>query len=119
VTLAGSAAALIGVGPQEAYELLLTWGFTFYAIAYLALFAIPFLSPKERGLRPGLWLRISAVSGLLMTLLFVVLSIFPIIDVESSWAYSLKIAGVVLGANLLGGMIYRAGRRKSAFPESI
>jgi len=112
VTLAGSAVALIGVGPQEAYELLLTWAFTFYAIAYLALFAIPFLSPKERGLRPGLWLRIAAVSGFLMTLLYVVLSIFPIIDVESSWKYSLKITIVVLGANGLGCAIYRTGARR-------
>jgi len=112
VTLAGSVVALIGVGPQEAYELLLTWAFTFYAIAYLALFAIPFLSPKERGLRPALWLRIAAVSGFLMTLLYVVLSIFPIIDVESSWKYSLKITIVVLGANGLGCAIYRTGARR-------
>lgn len=114
VTMAGSAAALIGVGPQEAYELLLTWSFTFYAVAYLALFAIPFLSPKDRGLRPRLWLRLAAVSGFLMTLLYIVLSIFPVIDVESSWGYSLKIAGVVLGANLLGWTIYRAGRKRRA-----
>jgi len=80
-TLAGSVVALIGVGPQEAYELLLTWSFTFYAIAYLALFAIPFLSPRDRGLRPRWWLRLAAVSGFLMTLLYVVLSIFPIVDV--------------------------------------
>ncbi len=112
VTLAGSIAALIGVGPQEAYEILLTWSFTFYAVAYLALFAIPFLSPKERGLRPGLWLRGAAVSGFLMTLLYVVLSIFPIIGVESSWKYSLKIAAVVLGANVLGWTLYRAGSRR-------
>ncbi len=110
LTLAGSAAALIGVGPQEAYELLLTWAFTFYAIAYLALFAIPLWSPKNRGLRPRLWLRVAAVSGFLMTLLYVVLSIFPIIDVENPRAYFLKIAGVVLGANLLGSAIYRTGR---------
>jgi amino acid transporter len=112
VTLTGSVVALIGVGPQEAYELLLTWAFTFYAIAYLALFAIAFLSPKERGLRPRLWLRAAAVSGFLMTLLYVVLSIFPIVDVESSRGYSLKIVTVVVGANLLGWAIYRAGRRK-------
>ncbi len=112
VTLAGSVAALIGVGPQEAYELLLTWGFTFYAIAYLALFAIPFLSAKERGLRPGLWLRAAAVSGFLMTALYVALSIFPIVDVQSSWGYSMKIAAVVVGANILGWLIYRAGRQR-------
>ena len=80
VTMAGGAIALIGVGPQEAYELLLTWAFTFYAAAYLALFAIPFLSPKDRGLRPGWGLRIASVSGFLMTLLYVALSIFPVID---------------------------------------
>ena len=101
-TLMVAAAALIGVGPQEAYELLLTWSFTFYGIAYLALFAIPLFSPQERGLRPPLWIRLAAASGLLVTLLFVALSIFPIIDVDNSWRYSLKIAGVVSGANLLG-----------------
>jgi glutamate:GABA antiporter len=112
LTLAGSVVALIGVGPQEAYELLLTWAFTFYAIAYLAMFAIPFLSPKARGLRPQWWLQVAALSGFLMTLLYVVLSIFPIVDVESSRGYSLKIAGVVLGANVLGWAIYGAGQRK-------
>jgi hypothetical protein len=53
------------------------------------------------------------VSGFLVTLLFVVLSIFPVIRVESQSRYSLKIAGVVLGANLLGWMIYRAGQRRT------
>jgi len=113
-TLAASIAALIGAGPQEAYELLLTWGFTFYALAYLAMFAIPFLSPKEHGLRPGFWLRLAAVSGFLMTMLYVVLSVFPIIDVENSSHYPVKIVAVVLGANVLGWMIYRAGQRNRA-----
>ncbi len=112
-TLAASIAALIGVGEQEAYELLLTWGFTFYGIAYLALFAIPLLAPKASGIRPRLGLRAAAASGFLVTLLFVVLSIFPVIRVESQSRYSLKIAGVVLGANLLGWMIYRAGQRRT------
>jgi amino acid transporter len=111
-TLAAGIAALIGVGEQEAYELLLTWGFTFYGIAYLALFAIPLLAPKASGIRPRLALRVAAASGFLVTLLFVTLSIFPIIHVESASRYSLKIAGVVLGANLLGLMIYRAGQGK-------
>ncbi len=34
--MTASAAVLIGVGHQEAFELLQIWGFTFYAIAYLA-----------------------------------------------------------------------------------
>jgi glutamate:GABA antiporter len=111
-TLIVALVALIGAGQQESYELLLTWSFTFYGIAYLALFAIPIFSPKARGLRPPLWIRVAAAAGLLVTLLFVVLSIFPVIDVDSSWRYSLKIAGVVLGANLMGWMVYRTGQRK-------
>ena len=113
-TLVVALAALIGVGHQESFELLLTWSFTFYGIAYIALFAIPIFSRKERGLRPRLWVRLAAASGLLVTLLFVALSIFPVIDVDSSWRYSLKIAAVVIGANLLGWMTYRAGQRKSS-----
>jgi amino acid transporter len=111
-TLMVAVAALVGVGPDESYELLLTWSFTFYGVAYFALFAIPIFSPRSRGLRPRLWVRIAAASGLLVTLLFVALSIVPIIDVDSSWHYSLKIAGVVLGANLLGWIIYHAGQQK-------
>ena len=111
-TLVVALAALAGVRQQESYELLLTWSFTFYGIAYLALFAIPIFSRKERGLRPRIWIRCAASSGFLVTMLFVVLSIFPIVDVESSLRYSLKIAAVVVGANLIGWMIYRAGQGK-------
>jgi amino acid transporter len=111
-TLAASVAALIGVGEQEAYELLLTWGFTFYGLAYLALFAIPLLAPKARGIRPGISLRVAAASGFLVTLLFVLLSIFPVIEVESQSRYSIKIAAVVLGADLLGWIIYRTSQQK-------
>ena len=111
-TLAVGLGASVGVGHQEAFELLITWSFTFYGLAYLALFAIPLLSPRERGLRPRLWLRFAALSGFLTTLLFVVLSVFPVIALESPWRYSLKIASVVIGANALAWVIYRAGRRK-------
>ncbi len=113
-TLVVALLALIGVGHEESYELLLTWSFTFYGIAYLALFAIPIFSRKERGLRPTGWVRLAAVSGLLVTLLFVLLSVFPIIDVGSSWRYSLKIAGVVLGANALGWIVFQTGAKKSS-----
>ena len=113
-TLVVAIASLIGAGHEESFELLLTWSFTFYGIAYLALFAIPVLARKERGLRASLGVRVAAISGFLVTLLFVVLSVFPIISVGSAGRYSLKIAGVVLGANVLGYIIYRANPRESA-----
>ena len=108
--------ALIGVGAAEAYELLLTWSFTFYGFAYLAMFAIPLVARKDSGLRPKLWLRLAAVSGFLVTLLFVLLSVFPIIHVESQSAYSIKTVAVVVGANAIGLLIYHAGLRKGSRP---
>lgn len=112
VALAAAVGALIGVGAEEAYELLLTWSFTFYGLAYVAMFAIPLLARKERGLRPRWWLRVASASGLLVTLLFVALAVLPIITVRSHWMYSLKTIGVVAGANALGFLVYRAGSRR-------
>lgn len=113
-TFSVALAAMIGVGQQESYELLLTWSFTFYGLAYLAMFAIPVISRRQKGLRPKMWVRIAAVLGFLTTLLFVVLSVFPIIKVETSSHYPAKIAGVVVGANLIGWMIYRVGQARAA-----
>ena len=107
-TLVVAAAALVGVGHEESFELLLTWSFTFYGIAYLALFAIPILAREEGGLRASVGVRMAAASGFLVTLLFVVLSAFPIISVGNSWKYSAKIAAVVVGANVIGYVIFRA-----------
>jgi glutamate:GABA antiporter len=114
VALAASVAVLVGAGNQESFTLLQTWAWTFYGLAYLVKFAIPLFSKKERGLRPGRWLQFAAASGFLVTLLFVVLSVLPVIPVASMWKYSLKVILVVLGANVLGWMIYRAGQRKMA-----
>jgi amino acid transporter len=112
VALAASTAVLIGARNQEAFTLLQIWAWTFYGLAYLALFAIPLFAPKEKGIRPGLWLRAGAATAFGVTLLFVLLSVLPVVPVSSVWKYSLKIASVVAGANLLGWMIYRAGQRK-------
>ena len=112
IALAASTAVLIGAGNQEAFVLLQIWSWTFYGLAYVALFAIPLFAPKQKGIRPGAWLRLGAACGFLVMLLFISLSVFPIIDVESKWIYSFKIVVVVIGANLVGWAIYRAGQRK-------
>jgi glutamate:GABA antiporter len=112
VALAASLAVLIGAGSQESFVLLQIWAWTFYGLAYLAKFAIPLFSAKEKGLRPGLALRIGAASGSLVTLLFVALAVLPVIPVASKVGYFLKVSLVVVGGNFLGWMIYRAGHQK-------
>ena len=112
VAVAASIAVLIGAGNQESFVLLQTWAWTFYGLAYLVKFAIPLFSAQEKRLRPGPWLRLGAAFGFLVTLLFVVLSVQPVIPVASKAGYAVKVAGVVAVANILGWMIYRAGQRK-------
>lgn len=104
--MAAAVAVLVGVGEQEAFELLLVVAFAFYATAYLALFAIPLLAGDKVGFRAGWWLRVAAACGLAMTLLYLALSVFPIVDVQSSWEYSAKTAGGIIGANLAGVAVY-------------
>lgn len=111
VAIVAGAAALFGAGVEEAYELLLTWSFAFYGVAYLAMFAIPLLARKDSGLRPGIWLRMAAASGLLVTLLFLALSVFPIVEVRNNGWYELKTIVVIVGMNLLGVITYRIRKR--------
>ncbi len=113
VALAASVAVLVGAGNQESFTVLQTWAWTFYGLAYLAMFAIPLFSAKEKGLRPGRWLQLGSASGFSVTLLFVMLSILPVISVASVWKYSLKIVLVVVAANCLGWIIYQVGQRKN------
>jgi amino acid transporter len=113
ITFAASTGVLLGVGDQEAFELLQIWGFTFYAIAYIALFAIPMFSRKDRSLRGPLWMRILATFALLLTVLFVVLSVSPIIPVASQSAYTLKTIAVLAIANAGGLLFYFFRPRRS------
>jgi glutamate:GABA antiporter len=101
VTLAFSVAGLIGVGKQEAFQLLWNASAIFYALTYLVMFAIPIA-----GVPSPLWLKLAAASGFLMTLAFVVLSILPIVQVESHLSFALKISAVVVLTNLAGAAIY-------------
>jgi amino acid transporter len=74
-----SLVSLIGVGQAEAFQLLFNAGGIFYALTYVVMFALPLFGLRDVTPRPSPWLRLASVSGLLMTLLYIVLSVFPII----------------------------------------
>jgi glutamate:GABA antiporter len=110
VTFAFSLAGLIGVGKQEAFQLLWNASAIFYALTYLVMFAIPVAGLRGVEPRPPWWLKAAAVSGFLMTLLFVTLSIIPIIQVTSRFAFALKITALVVVTNVIGLVIFRRSR---------
>jgi glutamate:GABA antiporter len=102
--------ANVGVGSQEAFQLLNSGSGISYALTYLVMFAIPLAAPGEK---PSWRIRAAAASGFLMTLLYVVLSVFPIIEVKDVASFTMKISAVVVGSNLLGALLFwRAQSRR-------
>ena len=77
------------------------------------MFAIPLIGLRGTGQRPPLWLKLVSASGLLMTLLFISLSVVPIVQVESRLAFALKIGGLIVVTNILGLVIYLVMRKKT------
>ena len=114
ITIAFSLAGQAGVGVQEAFQLLDNAAGILYALTYLGLFAIPLFGAANLERRPPLWLRVASASGFGVTLLYSILSVFPIIDVPSWRMFALKIITVILLANLVGVGIYLGSRRASA-----
>lgn len=112
VTLVLGLLSLTGVRAQEAFQLLDNAGGVFYALTYLALFAIPLFGMKAIGVRAPWWLKIACASGFIVTLIYIRFSIAPITDVESPLSFALKIAGTVVLANVVGVTIYVLGKRK-------
>jgi amino acid transporter len=106
-TLTCSLVGMTGVARQEAYQLFNNASGIFYALTYLAMFALPFALKDV-----SLGVRIASASGFLMTLLYVVLSIFPIVDVGSRALFTAKICTVIVLGNLVGIAIFELARRR-------
>ena len=104
--------SIIGVGQQEAYQLLQNASGILYALTYVVMFAIPLIGLRGITPRPPVWVKIVSASGLLMTLLYVALSVFPIINVESWLAFTLKIVAVIVIANVIGTAIFLFAKNK-------
>jgi amino acid transporter len=106
--------SLIGVGQAEAFQLIWNAGGMFYALTYIVMFAVPIFGLRGVTPRPPLWLKVTSWSGLLMTVLYVALSIFPIIQVASVATFALKISLVILVANAIGIGLYVSARPRAS-----
>jgi amino acid transporter len=111
-----AALSLFGVGHAEAFQLVFNGSGIFYALCYMVMFALPLFGLRGVSPRPPWWLRLASLSGLLMTLLYIVLSVFPIIKVESVSTFALKITLTIVGMNLLGVLILYSARRRAPRP---
>jgi amino acid transporter len=103
---------IAGVGMQEANQLLDNAAGIFYASTYVVLFAIPLFAAARIGLRAPLWLKVASASGALVSLLYIALTIVPIVEVKSPLAFALKLVAVALAFNAVGVALFVAGRRR-------
>ncbi|HEY0459677.1 MAG TPA: APC family permease [Pyrinomonadaceae bacterium] len=103
---------LIGVGKQEAFQLLWNASGVFYALTYLVMFALPLFGLRKSNAALPVWVKLVALSGFLMTLLFVSLSIVPIVEVESRLMFAAKITGLIVITNIIGLAIFLAAEKR-------
>lgn len=111
VTVVIGFASLTGVHAHEAFQLIDNAGGVFYALTYLALFAIPLFGMKALGVKAPWWLKIACASGFIVTLIYIRFAIAPITEVENLQAFALKIVATVLIANAVGLGIYVLRKR--------
>jgi amino acid transporter len=107
-----SAVGLIGVGKQEAFQILWNASGLFYALTYVVMFAIPIFGLRSSSTTVPNRLRLAAVFGLIMTLLYVALSVVPIINVENRLAFAAKIGGLTIVMNVIGAIIFLLAKRR-------
>jgi len=114
VALAMAIAGVAGAGQQEAFQLLQNASGIFYALSYLAMFALPLLGRQREILKPAPWLQAAAVSGFTMTSMYLVLALFPIIDVPRPLLFAAKIGGFTLACQLAAAGLFYSYRRRSS-----
>jgi amino acid transporter len=106
--------SMLGVREQEASQLLTNASTVHYAIAYVALFAIPVFGSRQLRAALPLWLKIAATAGLCANAVSLFISVYPVVEVVSRMAYAIKISSVVVITNLAGIALYSAAKRRAS-----
>lgn len=112
ITMVIGCVSMLGVGEQEAFQMVVNASFIFYALTYLIMFAIPLIGKRGIHNHFSLPVKIAACCGGAMSLGFIVLALFPIVEVENPWVFGGKILGVMVISNSLGAALYVLARKK-------
>jgi uncharacterized membrane protein len=84
----------------------------FYALTYMVMFALPLIGKQKTIAPPPFWLQAAAVSGFVMTAMYLALSLIPIIDVAKPLLFTAKVGGFVLAWQLAAAALYYSYRRE-------
>ncbi len=119
VAMAAAVAATLSSGHEEAFQVLVSAGQLIFGVYYCAMFAVPLLANRQRGLPQACspasrWIKTCAISGLSITVAATVLALAPIVDVNNSWLFAAKVGGAALLLNFIGAAIYWRAKRAVA-----
>ncbi|HEX4154234.1 MAG TPA: APC family permease [Acidobacteriaceae bacterium] len=109
-------AGSLGVRAAEAFDVLNNASSEFYAVAYVAMFAIAFIGARNIRRHLPAWVVAWCGLGVLSSLAILVLNAYPFVAVASPLGFASKILGTVAAANIVGYLFYRRGARR---PERI
>ena len=112
LTLTIGVASQIGAGIQEAFQLVDNASNVFYGIVYAMLFAIPLVGATTLRTGAGIWLRVAALCGFLVSLSAIFFTVYPIIDVPSPLNFAVKIIAVTAISNAIGVAIFLFGAKR-------
>ena len=112
ITLVIAISSQIGAGLQEAFQLVDNAANVFYGIVYTVMFAIPIAGAAAIRAGARTWLRVAAGAGLMVSLLAIFFTIYPIIDVPSPLVFAAKIVAVTLVANFIGVTIFAVNYKR-------
>ncbi len=108
-----SVLASVGAGREEAFQVLQNSNQICFGVYYCAMFGVPLAMAFRRTEKtPGFWILVSAVLGLIVTVAEVILANFPIVEVNSTLGFAVKVLLTAVGLNLVGFWIYWRGTRK-------
>ncbi|MEO7028149.1 MAG: APC family permease [Acidobacteriaceae bacterium] len=92
----------LGVRAQEAFQVIVNASTASYALAYLAMFAIPIAGMVALRERLPKWLKWVAGVGFCATVFSLLISTYPIVDVAKPKAFATKLIVTTLFSNTLG-----------------
>jgi amino acid transporter len=101
----------VGVHAQEAFQVLSNASSTHYAVAYLAMFAIPLAGARTLRKKLPWWLKWTSLLGVAATLFGLLIAAYPFVAVVNPAGYAFKILGTTIVSNALALAFYMTRER--------
>lgn len=109
----------VGVHAQEAFQVLSNASSTHYAVAYLAMFAIPLVGARTVRKKLPRWLKWTSLLGFFATIFGLLIAAYPFVAVVNPAGYAFKVLGTTFISNALALTFYKTCERPAMKPREV